>query len=624
MNFTLRQSQALNTFGVGAIVDFNQQSVIPTNEWALKSPDGRLGLPIVENYLLVEIRKAYPSIQELYPYPETDDEGASQAMMMSSRRFPGWLYCPNCGKLKRYQDWRREFRRLFPVEPTERFSSHPYCPMCRESRHRRIPLMPTRFVVACEHGHLSDFPWVEWCHNDPHPMCDGELSIDTGAGEGISSIVVKCSCGAHQSLGRAFGEGALQRIMPNCPRETPWKGHGARDVETCSASPRVVQRGGSNIYYPQVKSSISLPEEKLSDREKILSINEATKVIDYFRRKTTPPMSGVLEPPVADKESVFEMAWNVGCEMNGLDAICANRGVSLESAKKVLKAECLGSGDDADADNREGVEFETFSKEWSDGDSDRSVLTVVEQDVGALDAKIAGLLKCANLITRLRVVSVLTHFSRLLPPNVAPARDDDSRAVVLQRAYSPKATWLPAYQGYGEGLFIALDPRSVERWAASEAVRKEAAEMNVDDPAYVLVHTFSHFLMKALAVCCGYSLTALQEKIYSIPSGHQYGLLIYTSAPDVHGTLGGLVRQGDVKELSALVRNAILDACSCSNDPICSDTAVDPQAFSRAACYACAFLPETSCCTFNRFLNRRFLVDKMGGGSQMGFFNDLI
>ncbi|MDD5865992.1 MAG: hypothetical protein PUD07_05915, partial [bacterium] len=186
MNFTLRQSQALSTFGVGAIVDYNQQSLIPTYLWARTRPEG-LGSPIEENYLLNEIKRSYPELIELYPYPEARTDPSIRGMNLSARRFPNWLYCPTCGKLKRYASWLSLFREKFPSEPTEWFSGRPYCPLCRALKKHRVPLMPPRFIVACKHGHLSEFPWVEWCHDDMHSTCCADLRIDTGAGEGISS-----------------------------------------------------------------------------------------------------------------------------------------------------------------------------------------------------------------------------------------------------------------------------------------------------------------------------------------------------------------------------------------------------------------------------------------------------
>lgn len=629
MNITLRQSQALSTFGVGAIVDFNQQSVVPTCEWANNRPEG-LGVPIEENYLLNEIRRDYPQLTALYPYPEIRSDVHVKTLMLSARRFPVWLYCPTCGKLRRYNHWLSEFRKIFTNDASEHFANRPYCPYCRENKRRRIPLMPTRFVVACKHGHLSEFPWAEWCHGDPNTTCCNDLRLDSGAGEGISSIRVVCdACHVSQPLSHAFGRNGLRVIMPHCLGDTPWKGERQKDTAICSAVPMVVQRGGSNIYYPVARTSISLPTAKQSVREKVLSLSASIKIVDQFRKQTMQPVDGVLSSPVADLETTFAQVWKVGLDWENYAVVCEHGGIDLEQAKKILHAECIPSDDTEDLNNRDSVEFETFAHEYNEGVANMPILNVVEQNTEELEGDIPEYIIAANQITRLRVVSVLTHFTRLFPPNV-DAQDldgSDSDSVQKQLAFDSKSSWLPAYQGYGEGLFISLNPEKVERWSKMPNVVLESAQLQLKDPAYALVHTFSHFLMKALSVCCGYSLTALQEKIYSNPNEHQYGLLIYTSAPDVHGTLGGLVRQGDIKELSALIRNAILDARMCSNDPICSETAIDPQAYSKAACYACTFIPETSCCNFNRCLNRHFLVNSGNSGNNqigLGFFNDLI
>ena len=38
-------------------------------------------------------------------------------------------------------------------------------------------MVPIRFIMACEQGHLSDFPWVEWAHRDRKDgICDYEKS----------------------------------------------------------------------------------------------------------------------------------------------------------------------------------------------------------------------------------------------------------------------------------------------------------------------------------------------------------------------------------------------------------------------------------------------------------------
>ena len=96
------------------------------------------------------------------------------------------------------------------------------------------------------------------------------------------------------------------------------------------------------------------------------------------------------------------------------------------------------------------------------------------------------------------------------------------------------------------------------------------------------------------------------------------GLLIYTAAGDSEGTLGGLVQQGMNNRLAHVFLAALRRISWCSADPICSE--VDYQGIdrtNRAACHSCILLPETSCETFNRGLDRSVLIgtpNDRGGG----------
>ena len=47
------------------------------------------------------------------------------------------------------------------------------------------------------------------------------------------------------------------------------------------------------------------------------------------------------------------------------------------------------------------------------------------------------------------------------------------------------------------------------------------------------------------------------------------GFLIYTSAGDTEGSMGGLVRMGKEGNLESIVEKALENAQWCSSDPIC-------------------------------------------------------
>ena len=54
--------------------------------------------------------------------------------------------------------------------------------------------------------------------------------------------------------------------------------------------------------------------------------------------------------------------------------------------------------------------------------------------------------------------------------------------------------------------------------------------------------------MRQMVLECGYSAASVRERIYALApeaeDGPMAGILIYTSAPDSEGTLGGLVNLG--------------------------------------------------------------------------------
>ena len=140
-----------------------------------------------------------------------------------------------------------------------------------------------------------------------------------------------------------------------------------------------------------------------------------------------------------------------------------------------------------------------------------------------------------------------------------------------------------------------------------------------------MIHTLAHALMGQLTLDCGYSSTALRERLY-VRSGDRAmaGLLIFTATTDDDGTLGGLQRQGDPERIGRTVEAAVRSQAWCSSDPLCIEDMMAPgDGLTLAACHACVLAPETSCEEFNRFLDRALLV---GTPSQpgLGFFTDLL
>jgi hypothetical protein len=127
-----------------------------------------------------------------------------------------------------------------------------------------------------------------------------------------------------------------------------------------------------------------------------------------------------------------------------------------------------------------------------------------------------------------------------------------------------------------------------------------------------LLHTFSHALIRQLAIECGYTSASITERIYSqspTDGDPMAGVLIYTSAPDSEGTLGGLCALGERDKLGRHIRRALDKMSLCASDPLCSEHLVGSgEKLHGASCHACSFLPETSCERGNKYLDRSAVV----------------
>jgi hypothetical protein len=131
--------------------------------------------------------------------------------------------------------------------------------------------------------------------------------------------------------------------------------------------------------------------------------------------------------------------------------------------------------------------------------------------------------------------------------------------------------------------------------------------------------------MRQLTLDCGYSSTALRERLY-VEAGNtpMAGLLVYTATTDDDGTLGGLQREGDPVRIERTIKAAIGAQGWCSSDPLCIEGILaGDEGLSLAACHSCVLSPETSCEEFNRFLDRAMLVG-IPADAKIGFFAGML
>jgi hypothetical protein len=248
--------------------------------------------------------------------------------------------------------------------------------------------------------------------------------------------------------------------------------------------------------------------------------------------------------------------------------------------------------------------------------------------------------------SRLREVRVLSGFSRIEPYPVSAERVNQAIAEgnVSPLSKTPR-NWLPAAEIRGEGVFLRFRTAAVESWIsqnpglASRAAVLETRSRHMADgrgyirdykitPRLLLVHSFAHALIRQISVECGYSASALRERLYVAEADgtgpSMNGVLVYTGSPDSEGSLGGLVRLADAELLEPIVLRTLRNASWCGSDPVCLET--DPsqsgERVSGASCHCCLLLPETACERFNRELDRAVLVGDTEGAFT-GYFGHI-
>jgi len=222
-NWTVRRSQLITTYGVGAIVAVGDESVMIAglDRWP---PD---------EVNLHEVRLEEELGVEGFRLPRASDSGNDVPVV----RFPMWSSCPKCHRLAHVSMFSGVHRHT--------------CNRCD------VALVPSRFVVACRRGHISDFPYFSWVHRGRRVEGKHELELEAvGASASLRDIVIKCTCGQSRDMDRTFGKLALKGIS-SCRGERPWLLD--NDPVECTEFPRVFQRGGSNVWFPVVRSAISIP-----------------------------------------------------------------------------------------------------------------------------------------------------------------------------------------------------------------------------------------------------------------------------------------------------------------------------------------------------------------------------
>ncbi len=618
MRNEFRTSQGIVPFGVGAIVDFVDDTLMmagldawPTEvnssnqalQEACRVIDGRLAgrLSITMGRRITHFLSPAlaPEIGRFTGSPRMDRD------LMPFVRFPNWYYCPRCRCMKHIAWNTRSGAEQLRCDNPNRLRAGGAQPCDKLYKKRRPKLIPVRFVVACEAGHIADFPWDAWAHRgvdcaEGHP----ELYFTSTTLPGVAGIQIECrKCCARRSLAGAFKREELSKIKPDgCNGQRPWFGPSGDEV--CTEDLQTIQRGASNAYFADIARSILIPPHST----KIHQVLENQKIRD------------LIESWLPD---LHRPSLKVLAEYNRIDPEDFIAAVE----DRYVKDAGGQSGAAADETSYRRQEFDAFAGPRPPQEERRD-FDLRSIDVSEYGTWFAKHFEAVALVPRLRETRVLTGFSRLIPPGA-------NRHPAAQLALG-KTNWLPGVSVRGEGIFLRFRRERLNDWAQNAQVcaRIERIRQNLagvpersrrfhdsPTPKLIMIHTMSHLLIRQLAFECGYDASSIQERLYvsTEPDG-MAGVLLYTASGDSEGTLGGLVRRGKPDFLEATIRAALVNADICSSDPLCIES--EGQGLSSlnlAACHACSLLPETSCEMSNMLLDRG-LVTGLPDDPEVGYF----
>ena len=596
----LRPSQVIFTFGVGALTDLPALSVLimGLDEW-----DSRRCQEITEERLLAAVKGCIGTQVEALRQPPVDWDGdnlqpSQPGLGVPVSAFPRWLRCPVCGTLATVDGGVFKLQ-VDPYRPERTCYVHA---SCNSARGKAPQAVAVRFLRACRHGHLSDLAWFDFVHFDqPCAKGGGGMRLyEIGTADEPADLFAECTaCGRKRSLAEAFGR---DRYQPACTGFHPHLRR--RDTRPCTEEARTVVLGASNSWFPIVLSVLALPraedklgrliEERWADLKDVTSLEVARFALDPKR-----------EPAFA--EFSIEDVW---------------------SALEVRRAAAsLQQPPPADAVDLKTPEWEVFThpNKVPKGHRDFQLREV------APPFGFEHYFERTVLAERLREVRALIGFNRIESRGDftdAEAAVDDRRSPLSR---NPEQ-WVPATEVRGEGLFLQFREKLITDWLAqTEAQGRQRAffaghrqwrQLRRITPAdgafpglrYVLLHSFSHALLRQLALECGYSAASLRERIYSRDrtdgAEPMAGVLLYTAASDSEGTLGGLVSLGEPTTLGRILRGTFAAMSLCGSDPLCAEHEpnLNAKTIHGACCHACLFSSETSCERGNRYLDRATLV----------------
>ena len=537
-----------------------------------------------------------------------------------ARRFPLWTRCLACGLLH-HRPWRHRAApasgELAPgAGAGADAGTSPGGAAANEAAAQeecacggRLEQAP--WVLVHEEGYLADAPWHDLAHASARSPAQRECRADWS--DPYLKLVERegrrlVACGRCRASGWS-----LRPLFPPHAWQQPWIPEPPAEAPATPAW--LLEINDVRVHAADCRTALVIPPES--------RIRRGTVVDRLYGSSRNRQRIRGARNDLARRSTIRRLAREYGCTPDAVERALEqiDRGYPLfgrELAEGDLMAGEYRALIEQIPDLQEDEDFVTEHRTHAWKALDPESAAGRARRVGAaVDRLIA--------VHRLKEILVLMGFRRTGEEGTRVSPD-----------VTGEAGWLPAAELYGEGIFFTLDETWLRRWEEEPALRARAGSFaeryrrraaTVDDvdvsPRFLLLHTLAHVLIRRLDAEAGYPAASLRERIYCRTGAKPMaGILIYVAVADEEGSLGGLVELAKPRPFLRLLASAFEAAEWCSLDPVCAgQEGHGPDLLNRAACHACALVPETSCACGNVLLDRTFIT---GDGALAPAFLDAV
>ena len=594
----VRLSHLLRDCSVGAIVRGPESLMVVQDirSWNRPGEDPRDR----EIRYVDRVKSALGIQQVLCEPPRSTKRGGVETGWIPALRFPTWMRCTKCG-LMVYAPWRNSKAKENDLPMSEHGGSD-RAEACRDCNGT---LEQTPWVLIHKDGYLADVPWHDLAHSKGGKRNRTECRFDRS---NPTLKLLRTKVGWEVQCTRCNSRSVMPTRVPfsQFTWQQPWMRSPPEHPPDSDDLAQLVEINDVRVHSPSTCSALVIPPESRIRRGTVTDrLYGSTRSLQSIRNARNPLMRNA---------AVRRLAAEHRCTPDEINQAISDidNGYPLYG-RTVTEANLLAD------------EYQALTAEISDLKEDEDFVTHHHtqgwKELGAtLDAGTArqAVSAVSRLIAvnRLKEILIFNGFRRaggekLMPPDI-----------------TGQCAWLPAIELYGEGIFFTLDEAILQRWEDGKAVRERANafakryqkragvvqpgfEVEVS-PRFLLCHTLAHLLIRELDSGAGYPAASLKERIYS-DTGKMAGILIYVAVPDEEGSLGGLMELAKPHRFLRLLTKAFESGTWCSMDPVCSEQdGHGPDLLNRAACHACALVPETSCSYGNVLLDRAFVNGAAG------------